>query len=228
MIIHSTTNLFALAHGLACTGAPRCTFCGAPAETAYSLPDSFTAHDVLACPGSGHICPGCLLATKATAGPSPDGKPWMWSWIITPAGAERHALCAMLGGERVRAGRAALLTACLHPPEPPYALVLCEAGRTHTLYRAAVHRGGPGATLTHDGRALRYQPRDLEARVRLCATVASLIGVKTARDCLEVPAGRWTAENTALVESWHALLGEPLTEAAACLFPDTPKESASS
>lgn len=224
--IRTAPDLFARAHGLTPAAGPgRCCYCGAPSGDPHTLPDSFTALDQLAAPGSGYRCAGCALAMTATAGQSPDGKPWMWSWVITGDRAERHALCAMLGGERVRAGRAALRTACLAPPAPPYALVLCEAGRTHTLFRAAVHRGGAGAALTHDGRCLRYEPAALAGRVDLCARVASVFGVKVARDCLPVSVGRWSLDHIDLLEEWGSVADEPLTAAAACLFDDPIKES---
>lgn len=225
MTATTAPDLLAQALGLPRGGPARCCFCGAPAGADhYALPDSFTALDAIAAPTSHAICAGCRHATTATQGQSPDGKPWMWSWVITATTAERHALCAMLGRHRVIPGRNALRAACLSPPKPPYAIVLCDAGRTHTMYRAAVHRGGPGATLTLDGRVLRYEPQALAERVALCERVAAAFGIKAARDVLPVTAGRWAMETVELIEAWHGVLGEPLTEAAACLFPDPEKE----
>lgn len=227
--IASAPHLFALAHGRDCAGPHRCALCGAPAAAPWSPPDSFTARDALAAPGSGFACAGCLLSTAATAGQSPDGKPWMWSWVLTadPPAAGRHALCAMLGGDRVRAGRTALRAVCLVPPSPPYAVALCPAGRTHTLYRSAVHRDGAGATLTLDGRAVRYDPAALADRLALCDRVARAFGVRAARDRLPIPAGRWSEGTAEDVAAWHALRDDPLTAAATCLFDDPPKPTSS-
>lgn len=226
MAAMTATQLVARAMGLPDGGPSRCCFCGAPAMPGYRLPDSYTAIDRLAAPYSGAICAGCRFATTATAGQSPEGKPWMWSWVVAGGDARRHALCVMLGGDRVRAGRDALRVACLRPPEPPYLIALCVAGRTHTLFRSATHQGGPGATLNLDGSPLRYDPVALADRVALCEAVARALGGKTARDRLPVPAGRWTADNVDLIEQWHDVLAEPLTAAAAALFPAPPRGEA--
>ncbi|WP_082839309.1 hypothetical protein [Gemmata sp. SH-PL17] len=223
-VIRTAPHLFAVAHGREAIGAERCCYCGAPASDPHEIPDSFTAIDQLAAPGSGHRCSGCALAMTATAGQSPDGKPWMWSWVITRANADRRALCVMLGGDRVAAGRNALRAACLAPPEPPYVILLCEAGRTHTMFRAPVNRGGALASLTHDGRTLHYRPDELRARIRLCEMVSRTYGSKTARDRLPISPGRWDVDRIELLEEWHAVRDELLTVAAACLFEAPPKE----
>lgn len=222
--IYSATHLLALSHGLDCTGSQRCMFCSAPASESYILPDSFTAIDSLARPATGTICAGCQIAMTATEGPSPAGKPWMWSWVLTPTHAERLALCVMHGGDRVRADRPRLRELCLTPPPAPYAIVLARAGRTHTMFRAAVHRGGSGAAVTLDGRVTRYQPSELADRIGLCERIAAAVGSKAARDVLPIPAGRWAPELIGDVEAWHAVLADPLTHVAACLFPDIPTE----
>lgn len=223
--ITTAPALLARASGRSCAGARRCAYCGAAASDPHAPPDSFTALDQLAAPRSGYRCAGCALAMTATAGQSPDGKPWMWAWVITGEKAERHALCPMLGGERVKAGRAAMRNACADPPGPPYVILLNESGRTHTLYRAAVHRGGAGATLTHDGRVLRYDPTELVARLALCARLAAAFGPKVIRDCSPISPGRWAESDLADLEEWHSVADEPLTAVAACLFDDPPKES---
>lgn len=222
----TATDLLALAMQLPRGGPQRCTFCGTSCSRPYSLPDSFTAIDTLAVPGSGYACSGCLFATTATAGQSPDGKPWMWSWVVTRWSATRYALCPMLGGDRVREGRATLGQICVCPPETPYVIALCPAGRTHTLYRCAVGRKGPAVTLNIDGRPVAYLPGDLASRLTLCVSVARAFGVKVARDLLPVPAGRWSPENLALLEEWHTKLRDLLTAAAACLFeaPEKPED----
>lgn len=223
----TASELFAMANGARCEGPGRCACCGTPAAEPWQPPDSFTALDGLARPGSGVRCAGCALAMTATAGQSPEGKPWMWSWVITPTRADRLALCVMLGGDRVRADRVRLRTACLTPPPAPYAIVLAMAGRTHQMYRAVVHAGGPGAALTLDGKPLRYDPADLVERIALCGRIAVAYGPKTARDRLLVSAGRWSSDVDALadLESWHELLDDPLTAVAACLFDDPLKET---
>lgn len=218
--VSSAPDLFAAALGLPRDGPGRCCYCAAPASEAHAPPDSYTALDALAAPGSGRRCAGCAAAMTATAGQSPDGKPWMWSWVISPTRADRHALCPMLGGDRVRAGRAAMLSACLAPPEPPYVLLLNAAGRTHTLYRAAVHRGPGRATLNLDGRPVCYTAAQLARAVELCRRVAAGWGVKTARDRLPVPPERWSAGTLDLAERWEEARGLPLVAAAALLFPD--------
>lgn len=214
----TATDLLASALALPRGGANRCTFCAAPCATPYHLPDSFTAIDRLACPGSAHACSGCLYAATASEGQSPDGKPWMWSWLITPSSAERHALCTMLGGERVTVGRAALREACLNPPPAPYVIALCPSGRTHTLYRSAVHGGGPGAMVNLDGEAVRYEVEQMRERLALCGRVAQEFGVKAARECLPISAGRWTAESADLAKQWEMVRAETLTRAAGVLF----------
>jgi hypothetical protein len=220
MTFASVPDLYAAALGLPRGGAGRCCYCGAPASDPHQLPGSFTAIDTLRAPGSGLRCAGCAAAMTAMQGQSPDGKPWMWSWAITMHQATRYALCAMLGGDRVKAGRDALRSLCLSPPRPPYALVLCQAGRAHTLYRAAIQWGWLGASLTYDGRVLHYEPATLAARIALCESVAQTFGIKTARDCLEIAPSRWSVDNCDLVEHWHAVRGDLLTAVAACLFPN--------
>lgn len=224
--------LLASARGAPCRGPHRCVLCGARCGEGHPasawLRGSFTARDTLASPSSPWCCPGCALAMTASAGQSPEGKPWMWSWVLTPDRADRLALCVMLGGDRVRAGRPGLLAACLDPPPPPCAVVLARAGRTHTLYRAAVHRGGAGLVATLDGRPVRYGRASLADRVSLCVRVAAAFGARVARDRLPVPPGRWRSALADDLDAWHSLLDDPLTALAACLFPDPdppPKEA---
>ncbi|TXH99574.1 MAG: hypothetical protein E6Q76_19695 [Rhizobium sp.] len=143
--IRTAPELFARAHGLVVTvPRGRCCYCGAPAVESHVPPDSFTALDKLAAPGSGLRCPGCAAALTATAGQSPDGKPWMWSWVVTADRAARHALCAMLGGDRVRVGRAADVFAYLAfhglPVHPNYAML--GAGRWPREYLRTAPLGG--------------------------------------------------------------------------------------
>jgi len=131
----------------------------------------------------------------------------------------------MLGGERVVAGRESLLQACLNPPDPPYVILLCQAGRTHTLYRSRVCRSVGQAEVCLDGVIISFHPDELKTRVELCIEVASAFGVKTARDYLAVQANRWDQDNVDLVEKWHEVIHQPLTRIAAALFPYRKEEN---
>lgn len=211
--------LLASALGMPNHGDHPCCYCGTRCNIEYQLPDSFTAMDTLAYPASPYICTGCKFITAASQGQSPDGKPWMWSWIITKESATRHALCAMLGSERVTAGREALLQACLNPPDPPYVILLCQAGRTHSLYRSRVCRSAGQPAACMDGVNITYSPDELKTRTGLCLEVASVFGVKAARDRLPIQVSRWDQEYLDLIEKWHEVLHQPVTQIAAALFP---------
>jgi hypothetical protein len=214
-------ELFAQALRLDCSGPHRCVFCGAKARHPYELPETFTERARLAYPESRHICVGCKVATKATAGQSPEGKPWMWSWVITRGRAQKLALCPMLGGERVREGRAWLLETCLDPPPAPYVIALCPSGRTHTLYRCAVHLDGPGATANIDGQALWYEPKRLRAMVDLCRRLAQRYGILVVRERQMPPARRigTEADELADLDEWQRCRTRPLAQLAALLVP---------
>lgn len=120
--IATASELFAVAHGRPIGGPHRCVFCGGPADESATakefLRDTFTARDTLAAASSPWVCTGCSLSMTTSAGQSPEGKPWMWAWLITELEAKRFALCMMLGGERIKADKPRLLAALLTPPEP--------------------------------------------------------------------------------------------------------------
>lgn len=218
----SAPDLLAIALRLPRDGAGRCLFCGAAASTLYAIPDSFTDHPFLACPGSPVRCHGCEWVMAEVGGAVYyDGsrRPWPrsfgrgHSWVVTP----QHATPATIGH------LGWLRQICLSPPSPPYAISLSSGGQKHFFYRAPVVRGGGRVSMAFDGERIDYDPADLRAVLRLAGHVCASSGKPA---LAERPGGRLACRvddryvnGGELACAWAAAWGTPMARLAAFLCP---------
>lgn len=224
----SVPELFATAHGVACTGPHRCFFCGAACEerhpAAFFVKDSFTGRTEVAAPGSPWVCDGCVLCLRESATcPMIDGTERLvtkcamraWSWLVTP--------------KRVAAGSKANLERwrelCLHPPEPPFAIILSESGQKHLLYRGLVCWSQESVCVTLETERVYYRTVELSERLFLCGHLVAATG-KPALDEEIAPRfamsviARYPDTGEALIEAWSVLRETPLSRLAGFLSPN--------
>ena len=142
----SVPDLFAAARGLPRGGPARCFYCGASCGTGHLasqwVRDTFSGHDGVRCPGSDHVCAGCVACLDEKAeieladGERRTGqKTRMYSWLITP----RAATAA------TKSHMAWMRQTIERPPDEPWALVLATSGQKHLLYRGRVNAPGADA-----------------------------------------------------------------------------------
>lgn len=226
-MILSASHLLAVACGVDCTGPRRCFYCGAPADdsnpTSVHVKPTFTAFATAVHPGSTVVCNGCVLAMRdeldvplLVGGVQPVARAAMrmFSWVITrdrAAGASRAHL-------------AALREVCLHPPHPPYAVVLTDTGQTHQIYRGVVARSTARAVVTLECERIDYRPDDLAAAVELAGRLAACVGKPGLYD------RRWSTTSAsrifarwrdadAMIDRWSRESDSPLSRLAAWLTP---------
>lgn len=206
------------------SGIHACTLCGSACsdrnKSREVLKDTFSAIDTIACPGSQYVCGGCAIAMTGEApGIVADGvarvgraaQVRLWSWIITEAEAACGSKKSMM----------LFRSCCLHPPIPPYVIVLTDGGQRHLLYLAKVCRSSEIATVCFDGENIDYKPWDLQARMRLLEKLIAATGKPalaegfSRRQRLDI--GEQFGVET--LHEWDAVNGSPLTRMAIWLSP---------
>ena len=237
MTYPSACSLFAAAHGQTCAGPNRCYYCGAPCDgerpVSRFVLDSFTARDTVADVSSEWICAGCALAmrsdaevTLADGDAGPNGRTWMYSWLVTPAKATPYATCLMLGGDRCKSCLPLLRAAVLSPPEPPFVLALTRSGQKHILYRAAISRSAEEFVACLEGENVSYRPDTVVARLallsRLCAATGPRALEQSPSPHMAFRAATRRRDGLADVEEFARIRQEPLTDLARFLL--APKE----
>lgn len=222
----TASNLFA--GDLHPAGPNRCVMCGSACGDEFTaelvIKDTFTARPSLPNPASPHACRGCVEATACGVDVvmhggevRPGQKRFTYSWVLTAGG--RVAA--------TKAHRAWLEEVCLHPPAPPYAIVLADSGQKHLVYQARVGFDAGVAVANLEGLVVEYRPAALAERLDLCRRLAAATGKPALAErpgvglgiALRKHFGRGGLE---LLRKWDAVWTAPLSRLAAWLCP--PKE----
>lgn len=226
-------DLLAAARGRLIRGPYRCFFCGTSCgddfPAAQYVADSFTERGSVAFPGSPFVCAGCVesmrsdlpdakLVTGDIQRPKADSKraglQFRWfSWLITP----QEALAA------TPAHRDKLLTICLSPPAPPFALCIAD-GNKHQLYRTPVNHVAGRVAVNCEGTRVDYHPDELRDRLDLTIRIVAEVG-KGASSIARLmdPAAEMglalQMSDAALLDEWRRVRNEPLSALALWLTP---------
>lgn len=202
-------------------GGETCFYCGGQCDQTHAAKDvvksSFTGLDTVTL--SNWVCVGCVDAmqegidlqlidgTRKT-----NQKTRGYSWIIT--GTDRKAC--------TKAHRVELLDACINPPSTPFVVCISDSGQKHLLYRAVVNHSRDTITVTLEGEAITYQPRELIQRLELCKQIAAATG----KPAMKEPMSTQTQmriiehyESDHVLAAWQALHNESLTKLAVWLCP---------
>jgi CRISPR type IV-associated protein Csf1 len=202
-------------------GAERCYFCGGACDTSNSVrdfvPDTFTARNAVAVPGSGFACDGCVWTQRIAETLTVEGemrehqKPWNYSWIVTANSA--RAL--------TKAHIPILRDACLNPPEPPFAIALASSGQRHILYLTPVNESRGSYVIGFEGERIPVSPASLSARIDLTSRLSAAIGkprlpeppaFSVYRDSM----ARYR-DGEAMADEWSRVWSEPLSRLAVFL-----------
>jgi CRISPR type IV-associated protein Csf1 len=215
-------ELFAVARRYEYARGPhRCFFCGTPCDERFRserfVKESFTSRDTVC--GGDFVCGGCVAALDEQAEIRlPDGtirtgqKTRCYSWVASGAGAVAAT----------KAHRQYLLSACLHPPAPPFIICLSDSGQKHLLYRSAVCFSRTVVTVTLEAQRISFHIDELAARYRLVVAMAAAVG----KPALESPLTfrqQMTAiemhETEAYLSQWQRVRSEPLSQLALWFCP---------
>lgn len=138
-----------------------------------------------------------------------------FSWVIT----ERQAIAAS------KAHLDCLRGVCLDPPEPPYAIVLSDAGKKHLLYRGVVNRSRDNVSATLEGERIDYTPGVLRERLEFCIHLASASGKPALAEPITLPFAfavleRYPAHGEDMLELWESIREHPLSRLSQWLCPN--------
>ena len=218
-------ELVGLAHGVACAGPHPCCFCGAAAARPYALPDSFTARDTLARPGSPWLCGGCAVCLQeAGVARYPDGTIYPFTKAFRRM--LTHVVTAGSCVVATKAHTAWLRGVCLDPPDPPFGISVAVSGQKHVLYRGVVCHSREAVSLTLEGERIDYRPAELRGRLELAGRVCAATGKPALAETPGVAVWQRVCDRYAAGEAicgqWCRVWREPLSRLAAFLSP--PKE----
>ena len=210
-------------------GDARCFYCGSPCGTklpaSEHVKSSFTGRAGVAAPGSPWICEGCGLCLRESctipmlAGGKRVGQRMRgYSWVIT----------ATEIGAATKSDIAILRTACLSPPEPPFAIVLSDSGQTHQLYRGRVNHVSLPVTVTLEAEPITYYPDRLREALNIAGHVAAACGKPSLSEPVSPNKAiavieRFGTKAEPLIEEWSRTWSTGLGRLAAWL---TPKKEA--
>ena len=124
-----------------------CYLCGAtPAPNKLNLKNTFTAHNLAACPSSTNLCDRCdfSINTRANYWNEAKGKYSLiyarnWSWLyqgdqlLSPIFDGHHGGFPIV---KNLATRMEMRDWLLNPPEPPFTIAIGESGQKHILFLA--------------------------------------------------------------------------------------------
>lgn len=220
-------ELLAAAHGFKCCGKQVCFYCAAPCGTDHPasqyVQSSFTGRSLVASPGSQWVCRGCVLALREDCTLTtingevrhvPKGAMRAFSWVITAHEAKAASKTHM----------DALRTCCLDPPEPPFAVVLSDSGKTHQIYRGVVNHSRSPLIVTLEGEPITFEPLRLKHAIEIASHVAAAAG----KPVLSEPSfPDWAArkvielyvDGEMIVGYWISCSRSPLGRLAAWLTP---------
>lgn len=217
----TASQLFASAHGEACSGLNACFYCGAPADDRFStreyLKDTFTNWGIVACPQSEFVCVGCVLSMQEKVdmpGREKAQKLRNFSWLLT-----RDSSAPL-----TKANLTEIREACLIPQEPPFAIVIAVSGQQHLVFRAPACHSREKVTVQLEAERVIYQPSRLRERLRLCGRLIAALG-KPALAERFTPGSAfridqyWT-DGADLLNEWERVSGEPLSRLALFLAPN--------
>lgn len=208
----TTPQLFAKAHGKpVASGGIRCALCYGSCATgspvADVLSDSFT--DFARVRGD-TLCDGCMMTLRAE---NREDQPRLYSWVLTDLSAKRYT----------KANLTELSTACLNPPEPPYAIVLAMSGQKHLLFKSSPCFDPVMAAIDLEGERVEYLPADLSNRITLCKRIAVACGKPTLSEynpaSMSIQLSNYWQEWQSLADQWKSVRGEPLSRLATFLTP---------
>lgn len=221
--------LFAYAHNHPPrTGDFLCYYCGAACTDANPASEyvksSFTGRDGVRAPGSQYVCDGCVLCLqeKATI-TTHDGKMRTgqkvrgYSWVLT---LDKAQACT-------KADLAFLRETCLNPPEPPFCILLNDAGQKQLLYRSPVCYSRNTITVQLETETITYPVIALICRLELCKRIAAATGKMALKDepdhSLAIRLHDHVGDDfEVILNEWASVWQEPLSRVAAWLCP--PKE----
>lgn len=207
----TATHLFSVAHGHAfAAGTERCALCGGSCGNSTRvdsvLSDSFTDWQHV---HGDYLCAPCLLTLRAD---DRVDQPRLYSWVLT----ERAAL------KRTKAHLAELRDTCLHPPKPPYCIVLAESGQRHLLYRASVTHDATVAGVDLEGERITYLPWDLAERLQLCGMIVAATAKGALSEFepvgLAIALSEYWSDFESVFERWVRVRNEPLSRLATFLI----------
>ena len=185
--------------------------------TAQYVKGSFTAISSVACPGSRDVCDGCVACLNESADivvgheHRTAQKIRNYSWILSSRGA-----VACTKGQRE-----VLLHACLHPPEPPYAIVIAVSGQRQLLYRGVVCWSQDLVTVSLEEERITYQPPELLERLELLRQIVSLTGKPALEEGLSVHQQCQIVEQLGeeAIQKWDRVARASLSRLALFLLP---------
>lgn len=210
----TTPQLFASAKNIACpAGEFRCFYCAAPCRDGLSVDryrsSTFTGWSDVAVPASFYVCAGCAACTSE---PDRANRPRQWCWIISRQSAR---WCGRTD--------AVLADACLHPPEPPFAIVIAISGQKHLIYRAPVNFSRDTVTVQMELDRVTFSPTQLRERMNLVGRVVAAAGKPAAQVppaiSLAIRIGQYWTDSELVIGAWTRLWSEPLSRLAAFLTP---------
>ena len=125
--------------------------------------------------------------------------------------------------------------ACIHPPEPPFAIVLSMTGKKHLMYRAAVNLQSTACIVQLETDSVAYNPASLGPRIELCLAVSAAAQASlrpfTQQKSPSLMDGlndhqliRLAGVSEPLLNAWQNVCREPLTRLALFLAPTQRKD----
>jgi hypothetical protein len=160
-------------------------------------------------PESEYCCDGCFISFDekiAIAGKDKPQKTRSYSWLLTEG----------LQLPLTKADKKRILAILLDPPKEPWAMALAESGQKQLLYRTPVSVGGAPWQVRLENELVTYSPKSLMDRYGLALRVVAGVGH---RGAAEPNVNSAFALGVELLESWQAVLGEPLTSLALFVCP---------
>lgn len=218
--------LFAYAHGKQPREGPHmCYYCGAKCTDEHKgkvyVKSSFTGRDGVRAPGSDYVCDGCVMCLEEKADiTTHDGKVRTgqkvrgYSWVLTKTNA---IACT-------KADMAFLREMCLNPPEPPFCILLNDAGQKQLLYRSPVCYSRGTVTIQFETDTITYRVCYLTDRLRLTKQLVAATGKPALKEQpTEGMAIRlydhFGDDFEHLFTQWERVWQEPLSRVAAWLCP---------
>jgi len=219
--VNKATELLSIVEGKPCGGPNQCYFCGAPCHglnpLRQYLKKTFTDFDAITCPQSQFVCNGCVLSFREKVEMEGRDKPQKmrtYSWVIT----DRVAVPYTKGEI------AELRSACLFPPDPPYAIAIAVSGQKHVIFKTRVCNDSSRGVVCMEGEVIDYDHHRLADRIELVTRILSVTG----KPSLSVEPDTSMAMRLhdiygeagfELFEQWQSIRTQPLSRLSVFLSP---------
>jgi CRISPR type IV-associated protein Csf1 len=203
-------------------GKYQCYYCGSSCDDSHKaqIKDTFNDRAAVACPKSEFRCAGCeYMMTNGVpmVGRDKLQKPWTYSWLVTKKTAT----------PMTKSNIAELRSACLQPPEPPFAIVLAMSGQKHMMFRTPVNHKAGFVTLCMEGEQISYDPVVLRDRLALATMIAAACGKPSLSKPLSISScialSEYFEDFEPIISQWSSVWSDPVSRLAAFLCP--PKEA---